>query len=319
MKKFMSGCGITALILIVVGLVMAIVASGIQGRGVISDVVEEVTHGYVHYNLGSFRDFGISIGENAVFDLDDDIDFLPDLGILSGDIDRYSPGNSENVYSLDIEVGGCGLYIRESGDDNFYVEAENTHKFQSYVSQGTLYVKESRQHHSSKHWSDLTDCTITIYVPEGFRFDEVEAEFGAGELDLGELYADELNLDFGAGQVMADYLEVRNAAFSVGAGEIDIDDMKVDNLEAEVGMGALYMTADIGRSIQAECSMGELDLTVKGSKTDFNYDIEASMGNVSIGRDSYAGLGREQTINNNARKTMELECAMGHISIAFTE
>lgn len=317
MKKFMRGCGITALILIVVGLVMGIVASGIQGRGVISDVVEEVTHGYVHYDLGSLKDFGVSIGENAMIDLEDDIDFLPDLGILSGDIDRYSPGNNENVDSMDIEVGGCGLYIRESSDDNFYIEAENTHKFQGYVRQGTLYVKESK--HTSKHWKNLTDCTITIYVPKEFYFDEVEVEFGAGVLDLGELYANELNLDFGAGQVTAEYLEAEDVTISAGVAEIEIDDMQVDNLNAEVGMGALYMTADIKKSVEAECAMGELELTVRGSKTDFNYDIEASMGNVSIGKDSFSGLGREQTIDNNARKTMKLECAMGDVSVLFKE
>ena len=45
MKKFMKGCGIAALILIVLGIIMGVVAGSIQGTALISDTVEKVTDG----------------------------------------------------------------------------------------------------------------------------------------------------------------------------------------------------------------------------------------------------------------------------------
>lgn len=329
MKKFMKGCGIAALILIVLGIIMGIAAGSIQGTALISDTVEKVTDGNVHLNL-DIGDFGLTIGDkigeaiedtigdelfdegSILYELDENMNFDKAFDIISGDVTKYSLGNE--VTSLKIEVGGCELNIVDSGDDNFYVEAHNTRKFQSYVRNGKLTIKATK---SAKNWSALKDCSITLYVPEGFRFDHVEVELGAGMLDLGNLYANELELEVGAGQITGEYLEISKASVSVGMGEVHIDDMQVDKLDAEVGMGSLYLTADIRESAQMECSVGELELTVKGQETDFNYNVEAAIGNVEIGNDSYSGLAQERRINNSADKTISVECAMGNVTVDF--
>ena len=329
MKKFMKGCGIAALILIVLGIIMGIAAGSIQGTALISDTVEKVTDGNVHLNL-DIGDFGLTIGDkigeaiedtigdelfdegSILYELDENMNFDNTFDIISGDVAKYSLGNE--VTSLNIEVGGCELKIVDSGDDNFYVEARNTRKFQSYVRNGKLTIKATK---SAKNWTDLKDCSMTLYVPEKFLFEHVEMELGACVLDLGDLYATELDLEVGAGQITGDYMEASKASVSVGMGEVSIDDMQVNRLDAEVGMGALCLVADIKESANMECSMGELDLTLKGKETDFNYKVEAAMGNVDIGSDSYSGLAHERKIDNGAGKTVTVECAMGDVTVDF--
>lgn len=332
MKKFMKGCAIAALILIVLGIVMGIVAGSIQGPVVINDTVSHVTNNRVHFNFNGFREFGIWIGDaisdvvdnvidgelfdkdTILYELDENMNFDKEVEVYNGDVDKLNLGS--DITSMDIEVGGCELRMVESGDDNFYIEAENTYKFQYYVRKGKLCVKATK---SARNWSALRDCSITVYVPEGFQFEEAEIELDAGILELGDLYAKEMSLEIGAGQITADYIETSKASVSVGMGEMDIDDMQVNRLDAEVGVGTLYITADIRENAKIECSMGEVELTVKGNETDFNYNVEAAIGNIDIGRSSYSGLAREKRINNGADKAMNVECSIGNISIDFKE
>ena len=63
--------------------------------------------------------------------------------------------------------------------------------------------------------------------------------------------------------------------------------------------------------------MGELQLKLAGTQTDFNYDLSCGMGELTVGDDSYTGMAKEKQINNNAVKNMDLECAMGSVSVQF--
>ena len=150
MKKFMKGCGITALILLAVGFVLAAVAGTIRGRTVISEVVEAATGGRVHLNLGNwwewgfeswgdlFDNIGDSMGE-VDYGIGESMDFNRNYDVLSGDVKKYSVG--DQVQKLEIEVGGCSLITKSSGDNSFYAEAQNIGKFQCFVEGDTLYVK----------------------------------------------------------------------------------------------------------------------------------------------------------------------------------
>ena len=98
MKKFMKGCGITALVLLVLGLIMAIVAGSMQGRKTISDIVNSVTGGKVQINLDSFKDFGIHIGEG----IGDIVEGIGDG--FHYDIDDNINMNFDNKYPIFSDV-----------------------------------------------------------------------------------------------------------------------------------------------------------------------------------------------------------------------
>lgn len=319
MKKFMKGCAITAVILLVLGVAMAVVAVSIKGTTGINDVVYSVTGGKVNVDLDLLDgDWGI-FGE-SYYDIDEDAMFDKDYSVVTGDVEQYSLGNA--IRNLDIEVGGCTVIFKDSSDDNFYVEAQNMGKFQCYVEDETLYLKSTRK---VNHVSDLGDefkrHKITLYIPQNeqdiFTFENVDIEFGAGLLELDTLSAEELNLEVGAGQITAEFLEARECNIEVGMGEICVEDMMVGNLNAETGMGHLLMGGFVDGDLTAECSMGAIELDLTNAENDFNYQLEAAMGSVEIDGESYAGMAHEKTVDNGAARTMKVECAMGAIMINF--
>lgn len=319
MSKFMRNSAVTALIFIVVGFAMAFVAGSIKGVEVIQSVVDSVTQGRVQLDLNGIlseiEEWEIvkELEENVNYDIDENMIFDDNFEIFSGDAQAQFA--DVEIGMLDIEVGGCNFVINESTDDVFRVNAEGTRRFQCFVKDRTLYIKGT-----VKTVVDTNNqCQITLSVPEGFTFAEVDAEIGAWVMDLGSISADKMDMEVGACQITADTLVADTLNVTVGMGEVVIEDMQVNKLDAEVGMGNFRADGTVSEKADVECAMGNIEMEIAGAQKEYNYDIECGMGNVDIGDNSYSGLANEQSIDNGADRKMDVECAVGNISIRFTK
>ncbi len=320
MKKFMKGCAITALVLLILGFAMAIVAGAVGGTGAVGDIVKSVTDGKIQINLGAGEGFGISLNEEELFDeeieynITEHMIFDSAYEIFGGDVEKYAVGS--DIGKLDIEAGGCKFIFEDSEDASFYVEAKETGKFQCYVKNDTLYVKTTR---TVSDWDDYDDCEIILYIPTDYSFEKVDVELGAGLLEMDMVVADKVDLEVGAGQIIMDFLQANICNIEVGMGELLVEDMQVAKVNAEVGMGHLMLGGTVLENLNGECAMGAMELNLSGKEEEFDYTIEAALGNVSIGGTDYSGLAQDKVIKNAANKKITLECAMGNIQVEFEE
>lgn len=325
MKKFMKNCAIAALILILVGGVLARVAGTIKGTEVVANVVHDVTNGNVQMDLSGIQEWGANISESAVegienfentvnYDIDDATIFEDAYEICVGDTEKsFAAGE---IKSLDIEAGGCTVTIVESEDADFHIETHSINKFQTYVEDSTLYVKGTI---GSVMGIDNPTGEITLYVPVNYVFDEVELEIGAGILEMGNLQATKVALETGAGEITADTIQCEEFVVSVGMGECVVKEITAKSLEGDVGAGNLEFAKVTADLIEMECSMGNLEMEVTGAKEDYNYNIECGMGNLELGNETYSGIAQEKQVDNGSAKTMDIECAMGNVEISFTD
>lgn len=326
MKKFMKCCAILAFIFAVAGCVLGLIGSSVAGRTAIAQAVEDATGGRVRLGWGRWLNWHWNDGEEVVegitdiidngvvdYDINDASMFDSGYSIMNGNVDRYCPGS--DIRKLKIEVGGCQLETKRSGDDSIYLEAENAHKFQGYVSEHTLYIKATAG--SAVNWTDIGKRKIILYLPENFYFDQANIEVGAGEIRFDEFYADEAELEVGAGQIILESPQVRKLEVSVGAGSIQLNDMLITKLDAEVGMGEFLAGGIVNGDVDVSCSMGNIEMTLEGREEEFNYKLEGAMGNISVGQDSFSGLSSERNIDNHADKEMKIECSMGNITVDF--
>ncbi|MCM1570240.1 MAG: DUF4097 domain-containing protein [Roseburia sp.] len=326
MKKFMKGCAITALIFVVVGVALAMIAGPVSGGQRIREIVNRVTGGWLRVDIGDdIEDWGIGVGdriwENIVgadvfYDVDEKSNlFDKSLEILTGTIDKRSLGN--DIRDLDIDVGGCSFEAKKSEDDSFWLEASSIGRLQCYVKDGTLHIKSTRTGKGKVSLGMIRASKITLYVPADFTFDEVSIELGAGELSFDDLSSYEVDLEVGAGQIQMKNLKADEMDVQVGMGEIVMQNMQAGTLQAEVGMGNLEMEGAISKGADLECAMGNIDLKIDGAKEDFDYTLECSMGNIYMDGDEFSGLSQKRQISNGANKNMDIECSMGNIDISF--
>ena len=342
MKRFMKGCAITAFVFAVLGFVLAFVGRRVAGSKEIERAVSDATGGWIRVNTEPWWKLGVYSGvkellepeeeaghsasaeywegwEDREGEMEDDgayhsENFDKEYSILSGNVEKYCPGT--DIRKLDIQVGCCQLMTLPSEDGKIYLEAHNARKFQGYVEDGTLYIK-SAPGGSVIDWADISDRIINLYLPDDYRFEEVDMEVGAGQLMFTDLRSEEISLEVGAGHIDICGIQTKNLDVSVGAGYMNLDQMDVTEMDVEVGLGEFTAFGRIGREADIECSMGNVELELEGNERDYNYDLENSMGNVNLGNENFSGLSQERYIDNGADKNINIECSMGNITVYF--
>ncbi len=298
MKKFIKFCIVIVILIIGMGFLLPAAMRFRDGSNAPYDFFVKVTGGK---NLLE----GIKEGADALldsvleryeslegFDIDDATIFDKEVAIESGNIERTFEHMNASV--LNVEIGGCALEILDSQDGSARVVAENVGKFQAYQKGQELRITSTR-----KAKENAEDSRITLYLPAGYGWEAVDLEVGAG-------------------QILAEGLKVDELDISVEAGEIRLSGMEAGSLSAEVGVGNFVAQGNVTGSVEAECSMGNLELHLAGSSTDYDYELQCVAGNIKIGEEQYGtGVAKEQTINNNAGRRIDLECSMGNITVTF--
>lgn len=315
MKKFMKVCAITVAVILAVGVLLLTI--GGCGGG-FKRLSHQIWNGELNFTPSHVTEWvknWIWDEDWETYDLDSGTLFDKSYDVIRDESSFRTAFGSEEIHNLELELAGCVVQIETSPDEFYYVSAEKISAFQTYVRNGTLYVKGVK----TGKWNVGIVMKVTIQIPQGIVFDDAELSLGAGEFTIGSLQADDMEINLGAGKLEADFLKSDKFTCTAGAGQVLIDKAEfANNVEISVGAGEVIMTAAIPGDLHAECGMGNMEITIFGStEQEHNYKMECAAGNLTAGSRSVAGLAAEQDINNGADSDYDLECAMGNLTIRF--
>lgn len=311
MRKFIKICVVTALIMVLVGLVLGIAGFAAGGS---YEVVKMVRNGELTFDSTDFEWASFDFDGSALYDIDDINIFSKEKEILQGDINKKQIAE-EFLPQMEITLGGGTLEILPSEDGGIYLEAQNAEKLQAYAEGNTLKVKAIR----TKAGRD--EMKVYLYIPMDVAYEKITLDVGAGVLSLEDLTeVGVLKADVGAGLLKLSDLQCNELKAGVGAGELRVMQTTVNgDADLSVGAGRIQAEAKICGDFSVECSMGEADILLAGEEEDFNYEVSCSAGSVDLGSKSFQGLASERELENGADKKMELNCALGAINISFEE
>ncbi|MDO5551053.1 MAG: DUF4097 family beta strand repeat-containing protein [Lachnospiraceae bacterium] len=148
--------------------------------------------------------------------------------------------------------------------------------------------------------SEESAPSVTVVLPEGYRFQEVDLEIAAGSCNLLELTANELKLQ-------------------VAAGDAVIQNGKTAEADFQCAAGAISYTGQIMDEADLDCTAGSIHLALYQKEEDFNYEAEGTGGQIQIGDTSLSGVVFQKELDHHAASNMELQCAGGQIQIEFLE
>lgn len=184
----------------------------------------------------------------------------------------------ETCNKLDIEcpVGVVSLFYDDV--DKIEVEQQGIQNFTCEMNGDTLSIRGNKG-----IFSDSSEASITIKIPKGHDFKEVDMEVEAGQANVDGLCAKTFSIE-------------------VGAGQANLKNIDVSHMEAQAGAG----------QIQAK---------LVGSQDEYQYDVECKLGEIVIGGVSLNSLvGKEINIEKpGAHRSLDLECGVGQIVIEFSE
>lgn len=351
MRKFMKFCGAAALIMLAIGLVLVTVVKYTKGTGYMNEFLNEITDGWFHTWAENMEerhtDRGTSYaeapvnpeesngedgtklmddilegGQELMDDITDGYESFEGYQIEDSSIfDKNYPTESGDVEhtielsaaDLSVELGGCSLEILTAEDGICRVSTQNIGKLQVYQKGEELRIRGTR-----KAKENASQCKICLYLPEGYHWDEVDMELGAGSIYVESMDAGKLDLEVGAGKLDMNMVIADSVEASVGAGEVILNGINVKRLELEVSMGSVSVNGTVSGNIDAECSMGNIDLYLTGFQEEFNYQLECMAGNIELEGQNYGkGITQTQKIDNGADKKIDLECSMGNILVNF--
>ena len=211
-------------------------------------------------------------------------------------------GNGKETYRQIRKIKGnlyAGrIYFKAADTDGITVESAGTQEklgFQAYEQDGVLYLRTNKIVIIN---SGMGKGSITVTMPEGQAFEEIHLFLKAAELHADRLCADKLEVENSAGQVCIQNFSVKEARFECGA-------------------GSLSGNGDAAERIEAVCGVGEVDLKLKGSRDDYNYDLECGIGAIKCGGDQYSGIGRAVHLDHHASKKIKAACSIGQINISY--
>lgn len=336
MKKFTKGCLITALVLFVLGWVMIGVFGLLGGLRQLEE-------------LDGINGIPFTVNHNGIY-----FSFFDDEG---SDEDMWDDGDAAwerisaeqeavrldgEIKNLDLDIGACAFYIRESDDDYAQIGISGDDRDIRYAVKGNTLKVASRKYNRFLFWHrdvKVEAAQVVLSLPKNMELDTVDIEFGAGSIEaiplnvnsieveigggkckLEGVTANQASLHVGAGTMTVGSLSVREADVEVGAGELIIPDMNITGvMELEAGMGSAWLNGTITGDMNAECGMGNLEIELTGSESDHDYEIECAMGTAEIGKNSYSGLANERYVQNGSDSHFKIDCAMGNVVIQFKE
>lgn len=290
---------------------------------------------------------GVGWGDDWDDDWDDDVEWAKyqDWDRLEDTGGGIQLGlTADTLRNLYINAGACELYIKESQNDHVWIDANgNAEDLRYHVEGGDTLRMVRKPDWVFWNWERGKVESVTkvyLYLPADTYLNYAEIYFGAGNLESMELKSREVDVEVGAGTCTFNGLMVTDAVeMSAGAGQINVDRLDANDVDIEAGVGQIYVknarinqdadiTIGVGEvdfagtimgNLDLECDLGNAILRMDGSEEEHNYEIECSLGNVSIGNMTYTSLGEEKSIDHGRGSTFEIECALGNVRVSFAK
>lgn len=250
--------------------------------------------------IGGFT-FGLYIVGNVTGLIKNDAYVMENAEVISGD--------TKEVSKLEVDLGATNFVIKKG--DEFKVET-NKSNVTFEEKDGAAIIKEK-----GNNWLNFgaTAGGLTIYVPEEFDpFEDIVIKNGTGTLTADKIETKSLRLELGTGAVKIEELNVtEHAVIDGGVGKIEILGGAIHDLDLDLGVGGTSIKTELTGNSEIDSGVGGLDVTLIGSRKDYEIRAEKGIGGISIdGRD----VGDDQTVGSGTSK-LKISGGVGGINVRF--
>ena len=213
----------------------------------------------------------------------------------------------ENIDTLDIDIAYSNIEIK-SGNE-FKVEASTKSDLNCKQVNGKLKIEEKNK------WfiNNTLVGEVIIYVPNGITLKEIDLDTGAGEISLENIQAESLNLDHGAGVLKILNCNFNKTDIDGGAGKIEISASRLNNLDLDCGVGKVEMEAYVTGNSRISAGIGEINLTLLGSKEDYQITAEKGIGSIRIENQECSS----NTIYGSGNNKIKIDGGIGSIIVEY--
>ena len=184
---------------------------------------------------------------------------------------------------LDCEVGE--IIIRQGSDDAVRVEAKNAESKLQTNQSGNALTVGLKDHN---FFSFLSQSVLIITVPEDAILEELTVKVDLGRVVLEDISVQRLTAKSDLGSVEAERLHTSDSTLmEVGLGMLRVRNSTLKNPDLKGGLGLVEVKGDLSGSGRAEIGIGALELSLQGSREDYELVMDMGLGGSNL--ESYTG------------------------------
>jgi len=219
-------------------------------------------------------------------------------GATIRDLEELSGTVADSVTEVEIDAGAARVIVRAG--DSFEYRATDFAKgsFHAHVEGSSLRLDQDDWLESLPFGRRAKRPVLELVVPAGKRLSGVKIELGAGSLSVDGVSADRVILKTGAGEIESAGLSAKEVTVESGAGAIDFSDVRADELEVATGAGSVT-------------------LGLAGAEADWLVEFERGLGAVTVGSQSFNGVGSGSVGARDAARRVLIRTGVGAATVRF--
>lgn len=279
MEKFTSKCLTWTMVFFIFGVALLL---GAGFAGGFNELKVAAQNGVNHLNIFGQEVTFFNFGKSEYKGTEKDCDFVVDA--------------SQNARYLSIEADATNIKIVVSDENDIRVEGSGIVGELNATMEGSKCVIENKTGFNQFSIGGSSYSEITVYIPSHAELDGIDIDLGAGELEVSDINAGSWSVD-------------------IGAGNISMKDVVCKSLSVDCATGNLTYTGAITESGDFDMAAGNLEMTLDNFD-DCNFAIEAALGHVKVGNDSYDSIGVDiEKKHEGATSTITVDAAVGSVII----
>ena len=219
------------------------------------------------------------------------------------------------------------IHVKADIADIKFVKADNAENVKVTMKKGymkhyscktngkTLEIK-----YDTNHNNYMSGPEIIVEVPDGIELLTMEVDTALGDIKMEEftLNADKVDVYSNLGDVKFTNMTILGPIYAgTDLGEVKFSGGKYGKMHLNNSLGDITITGEVTGNVEADCSMGDVKVELSGGETDYNYNLNTSMGDVEINDADYSkDMSGEAKINHEgATITLTLSSAMGDVKV----
>lgn len=217
---------------------------------------------------------------------------------------------SFNTVKIDSKVMNLSI---EKGDD-YSIQCDSTEKLNpKYEIKDNTLIVSQKQKIKIHNFMNTQKCSVHITIPEDTTLELINVDGAPGDINLSNLDVTTLKIDNSVGDVKMDDCKTDSIDIDTSTGDVKLNGCEANEINVDTSVGDTVIKDNIFEKLYVDGSVGDVKVSSPKDLSDYAYDLDTSIGDVSINGVSHK---REYQQKGTAGK-ITVDNSTGDISITY--
>lgn len=209
---------------------------------------------------------------------------------------------SFNTVKIDSKVMNLSI---EKGDD-YSIQCDTTEKLNpKYEIKDNTLIVSQKQKIKVHNFMKNPKCSVHITIPEDTALDLINVDGSVGDINLSNLDVTTLKIDSCVGDIELDDCKTDSIDIDTSTAVVELNGCEANEIDVDTSVGDTVIKDNIFEILYVDGSVGDVKVSSSKDLSDYAYDLDTSIGDVSINGVSHKteyqqkGTGGKITVDNS--------------------